>query len=326
LILTGHNHDSRYLRKDLSDSIALAGSTLTLQNVEIAGVLGSNDNIGIGMSPLSKNAGFTGFALSLSRAGNFGTWVSAYNGNDGTNASVGYRANNGIGDANLYLSRPTDSTFILATSEGCSGGINVLARGNTGPVRIGTNNTERMRITPAGNVGIGTSTPTDKLEISGTTRSTTFIGNGIIPIGGIIMWSGTIASIPSGWALCNGSNSTPDLRDKFVIGAGVDSTGAKTNITGTPTQTGGTKDATLVSHSHFIANADNNTGEAAFATLSAANTLSREGGRGSGSDLMYSLAGSTPAAAVGKTNTVGTNGTNANLPPYYALAFIMRIA
>jgi hypothetical protein len=152
MILTGHNHDSRYLRKDLSDGITLAGSTLTLQNVEIVGALGSNDNIGIGTTPLSKNAGFTGFVLSVNRAGNFGTWVSAYNNNDGTNASVGYRANNAVGDAVLYLSRPTDSTFILATSEGCSGGINVLTRGNTGPVRIGTNNTERMRIDAKGTV------------------------------------------------------------------------------------------------------------------------------------------------------------------------------
>jgi hypothetical protein len=44
--------------------------------------------------------------------------------------------------------------------------------------------------------------------------------NGIIPVGGIILWSGSIASIPTGWALCNGSNGTPNLMDKFIIGAG----------------------------------------------------------------------------------------------------------
>lgn len=38
-----------------------------------------------------------------------------------------------------------------------------------------------------------------------------------MPSGGIIMWSGTIASIPTGWALCNGANGTPDLTDKFII-------------------------------------------------------------------------------------------------------------
>lgn len=37
---------------------------------------------------------------------------------------------------------------------------------------------------------------------------------------GIIMWSGSIANIPTGWYLCDGSNGTPDLRGKFVLGAG----------------------------------------------------------------------------------------------------------
>lgn len=41
--------------------------------------------------------------------------------------------------------------------------------------------------------------------------------NSNVPTGGIIMWSGTIASIPAGWSLCDGSNATPDLTDKFII-------------------------------------------------------------------------------------------------------------
>lgn len=58
-----------------------------------------------------------------------------------------------------------------------------------------------------------------------TADSTTSTGmkwttNGTIPVGGIILWSGSIASIPTGWALCNGSNGTPNLTDKFIIGAG----------------------------------------------------------------------------------------------------------
>jgi len=58
--------------------------------------------------------------------------------------------------------------------------------------------------------------------------------------GGIIMWSGTIASIPAGYYLCNGSNGTPDLRDRFVVGASIDDGGiAKTTITGASTQSGG---------------------------------------------------------------------------------------
>lgn len=49
------------------------------------------------------------------------------------------------------------------------------------------------------------------LSTSGQTPATS------VPTGGIIMWSGTIASIPAGWSLCDGSNGTPDLTDKFII-------------------------------------------------------------------------------------------------------------
>lgn len=71
---------------------------------------------------------------------------------------------------------------------------------------------------------------------------------GAIPVGGIIMWSGTIASIPASWALCDGTANAPgpDLRDKFVVGANQDHGGvAKTNIEGSLKQTGG-----VTGHSH----------------------------------------------------------------------------
>ena len=74
------------------------------------------------------------------------------------------------------------------------------------------------------------------------------------PSGGIIMWSGAENAIPSGWVLCNGSNSTPDLRNRFVVGAG---TGSNYSVG----DTGGSNDATLVSHSHGNGNyGTNNTG------------------------------------------------------------------
>src|SRR5947209_18128426 len=69
----------------------------------------------------------------------------------------------------------------------------------------------------------------------GTLVTTTSPGS--IPLGGIIMWSGSIAGIPSGWALCDGlvhsGQPTPNLRDKFIVGAGntyaVGTTGGSTN-------------------------------------------------------------------------------------------------
>jgi microcystin-dependent protein len=70
----------------------------------------------------------------------------------------------------------------------------------------------------------------------------------LIPSGIILLWSGSIASIPSGWVLCNGANSTPDLRDRFVVGAGttyaVNATGGANTVT---------LDATMIpAHTHTV--------------------------------------------------------------------------
>ena len=142
--------------------------------------------------------------------------------------------------------------------------------------------------------------------------------------GMIIMWSGTIATIPTGWLLCNGSSSTPDLRDKFIIGASADSGGAaKTNVTASYTQTGGTKDAIVVSHTHTATVTDS--GHAHTYDKSSSNTA----GGSSSTDSMRTVtsAVNTSTATTGITvanSTEGSSGTNQNLPPYYALAFIMK--
>ena len=140
-----------------------------------------------------------------------------------------------------------------------------------------------------------------------------------IPSGIITMWSGTIATIPSGWYLCNGSNGTPDLRNKFIIGAFSDTTGvAYTTITGANTQTGGTKDAIVVSHTHTATVTD--PGHLHTATVTASNVTN--GGESGGA-----INGNTGTATTGITvanSTTGSSGTDQNLPPYYALAFIMK--
>lgn len=53
-----------------------------------------------------------------------------------------------------------------------------------------------------------------------TTAFVTAASTAAFPSGGIVLWSGSIASIPSGWLLCNGASGTPDLRDRFIVGAG----------------------------------------------------------------------------------------------------------
>ena len=150
------------------------------------------------------------------------------------------------------------------------------------------------------------------------------------PVGGIIMWSGTIAAIPSGWALCNGSNGTPDLRDRFIIGATQDDAGvAKTNVTGSLTTTGGSKDAIVVSHTHTATTSITDSGHTHSVPT---NSVTGPGNMGGGRFINGDDAGgnvNTTSATTGITasttvSTQGSSGTDANLPPYYSLAFIMK--
>ena len=140
-----------------------------------------------------------------------------------------------------------------------------------------------------------------------------------IPAGVITMWSGTIATIPSGWLLCDGTSSTPDLRNKFVIGAYSDTSGvAYTTITGANTQTGGSKDTIVVSHTHTL------TDPGHLHTYTQAGAVS-SGGSGGNSFYYASSTSNTSTATTGITlATTGSSGTNANLVPYFALAFIMK--
>jgi hypothetical protein len=152
-----------------------------------------------------------------------------------------------------------------------------------------------------------------------TTAFATAAATAAFPSGGIIMWSGSIASIPSGWYLCNGSNGTPDLRDKFVVGAGSAYAVAAT---------GGSANAIVVAHTHT----------ATTVSTQPAHTHNYEQFENGGPDTVLSsnvdISGNyrtqtTTSAqpAITSTTTIdstGSSGTNANLPPYYALAYIMK--
>lgn len=178
-----------------------------------------------------------------------------------------------------------------------------------------------------------TGTPTAPTATAGTNTTqiatTAFaLANGV-PSGCILLWSGSIASIPSGWVLCNGSNSTPDLRNRFVVGAGSTySVGA----------TGGSADATLVSHSHGVsdpghAHGVNDPGHTHSFSLYGPNG----GGGNPGGDLNTTAPTSygTNASGTGisiqgnatgiSIASAGSSATNANLPPYYALAYIQKL-
>jgi len=163
-----------------------------------------------------------------------------------------------------------------------------------------------------------------------------------IPAGGIFLWSGSIGSIPAGYVLCNGSNGTPDLRDRFVVGAGstyaVDATGGSTDaivVTHTHTFSGTT--ATNGAHQHFVSGGTY--AGAKLGTLEAnPNGTLKVGDALGGNQNQYQLQATSSAATAGLTDSAGTHdhtysgttasagnsGTNANLPPYYALCYIMK--
>jgi hypothetical protein len=140
-----------------------------------------------------------------------------------------------------------------------------------------------------------------------------------VPSGGIIMWSGSVASIPSGWFLCDGLNSTPNLTDRFVIGAG---NSYAVNATG------GSKDAIVVSHSHTASSSVSDPGHAheirqGFSYGGGGNNYpATDDGDQYGS--MNSYSATTGISVSTSVNSTGSSGTNANLPPYFALCFIMK--
>jgi hypothetical protein len=159
---------------------------------------------------------------------------------------------------------------------------------------------------------------------------------GVVPYGGIIMWSGAVAEVPEGWAICDGENGTPNLVDRFIVGAG---------STYDPADTGGSATALISSHEgtavseHSGAGASLSNNHAGTHTHGI--TRATSGGDFGPGAVPFVVSVDTPTGAESADPTahVVTNtqagphvvtdpddhAAIATLPPYYALAFIMRI-
>ena len=159
--------------------------------------------------------------------------------------------------------------------------------------------TEDLKIRGNGTGGTHHLTLDDDVTIVG---DLTVQGVGGFVTGMILLWSGASNAIPSGWVLCNGSNSTPDLRDRFVVGAGsgysVGATGGAASVTLTVNQ--------IPAHTHTHTKATHPSG--------------------SGPEQNQS-GGPEDRTNFGDTGTTGSTGggqSHENRPPYYALCYIMK--
>jgi hypothetical protein len=224
-----------------------------------------------------------------------------------------------------WSATPADNTDVggIDINEGCApSGINNAIRDVMAQIKDMQTGADGDNFAVGGNLSVtGTSAFTGVATFSALPSIT---GAGVIPSGGIIIWSGSSASIPSGWLLCNGSNGTPDLRNRFVVGAG-----STYSVGGT----GGSADSTLVSHTHTVGTTSL-TGQ-----INGISQTFGEQGSASGVFSKYNTTlGFTPVQSdnnnVGGVNfdashthtlsTEGSSATNANLPPYYALCYIMK--
>jgi microcystin-dependent protein len=139
-----------------------------------------------------------------------------------------------------------------------------------------------------------------------------------LPVGGIIMWSGAVNNIPSGWALCNGSNGTPDLRNRFIVGAG-----SGYNVAAT----GGSADAVVPAHSHTITDpGHSHLMQRVLTDINVDARFDAVSRYATSDDAEYTDRNTVNSVTGITINSTGQSGVNANLPPYYALCFIIKTA
>ena len=195
----------------------------------------------------------------------------------------------------------------LTTFSGTTADLNILS----GASSAGVTSTELQALD-----GVTSNIQTQINNITGGSSTT-------IPSGLIAMWSGFLSAIPTGWVLCDGTNSTPDLSGRFVKGVGssgmgVGSTGGAASVT--------LSEANIPQHSHsFSGTTDSQTTTYDDITATGSYFDGADGGTDRG------LSADAPAAAHTHTFS-GTTGTYGHVgpvsfttePPYYALAFIMK--
>jgi microcystin-dependent protein len=347
---------------------ALSGLTTT---ISLAGVGGTDKFIGLTDTP-SNYTSSAGKVVKVNSSGDGLEFVESLNvgktydltveQTGGNNDNPAIRLSDGTtnddititGGSNVTVTRNSGTQFTIAASSDGGGGligdVTVDYTGRTSPctlpitVSTPTPGTKQINIPDNSNAFgakyIQDSEPSGSSVCDGDIwyDTTSAVSGGGFVAGMIMMFSGTTA--PTGWVLCDNSAeaaaaNAPDLRDRFIVGAG----SAYTIDT-----TGGSADSTLVSHSH-TGTVDGNGGHTHSVNGSGnhSHTYDRSApgsGTEGGSQGVHDFNSPTSVSgAGGHSHTIGGDGshshtltispegnseTNANLPPYYALAFIMK--
>ena len=187
--------------------------------------------------------------------------------------------------------------------------------------------------TASGNENIRVDTDLKYNPVTNTLTATNFAGSGAnltgivgVPSGCIILWSGAADAIPTGFVLCNGSNSTPDLRGRFIVGYSDTDNDYDVN------DTGGSKDNTLSvsqlpSHNHSFSGSASHNHTHTKATHPSGSGPEQNQSGGPEDRTNFGDTGTTSTATVTISGTTGNQGSGTaieNRPPYYALCYIMK--
>jgi len=236
-------------------------------------------------------------------AANFKTMVSEHGGNF---VASGMTSTNGGG---LTLSIATGVVYIAGLRYNLGASSATMTDGKTNYVFFDAAtddyHVDQDNSAPTNSVRLATVVASGGAITTITDRRSSYY---IVPSGTIMIWYSSTGSIPFGWQICDGTNSTPDLRNSFVIGGKQDDGGVvKTNVTGSLTATGGATTVTLTvdqipahTHSAYI-HTRTDTGTSIV-------------------DLT-----STAGWASYNTSSTGGGGSHTNMPPYHALCYIMKI-
>jgi hypothetical protein len=286
-----------------------------------------NDN---GIFGSSSSLTFNKTSSVLTVTGN----INTSNANLGNTTTSNYFSGNGYYLSSISGANVTGSVALASTANALAAstilGINQGGTGaNTAPVARTNLGLGSMAVQNSGNV-----------NITGGTITNTNI-SGLVPTGAILLWSGSTSNIPLGWYLCNGANGTPDLRDRFVLGAGgayiVGSSGGSPNsVLPTHSHTFNGSTSSNGDHSHTVYDPghnhtwqygleqdDNSRGGSynEFTQIPGSNTTVIKSNI---TGIAINSAGTHAHTYSGSTSAAGSNGAGANMPPYYALCYIMK--